>query len=204
MNTFENVTVIGLTGQSGAGKTTVSKIFNENGFCVIDADAISRKVATDKNFLGEVYELFPDCVSEEGLNRQKLAGIVFNNEKALNKYTSLIYPYITNEVFKLIRYFKNNGAKLILLDAPTLFESGLEVICNCIVSVTAPLELKIQRILARDGIPYEMVRSRLSSQNSESFFAMRSDYMISNDSTAEDLANKALAVIDSIKERFNA
>ncbi len=204
MNTFENVTIIGLTGQSGAGKTTVSKIFNENGFCVIDADAISRKVATDKNFLGEVYELFPDCVSEEGLNRQKLAGIVFNDEKALNKYTSLIYPYITNEVFKLIRYFKNNGAKLILLDAPTLFESGLDVICNCIVSVTAPLELKIQRILARDGIPYEMVRSRLSSQNSESFFAMRSDYLISNDSTALDLTDKTHAVISSIKERFNA
>jgi len=204
MNTFENVTIIGLTGQSGAGKTTVSKIFNENGFCVIDADAISRKVATDKSFLGEVYELFPDCVSNEGLNRQKLAGIVFNNEKALDDYTSLIYPYITFEVFKLIKYYKTNGGKLILLDAPTLFESGLDVICNCIVSVTAPLELKIQRILARDGIPYEMVRSRLSSQNSESFFAMRSDYLISNDSTALDLTDKTHAVISSIKERFNA
>lgn len=203
MNTFENVTIIGLTGQSGAGKTTVSKIFNENGFCVIDADAISRKVATDKSFLGEVYELFPDCVSNEGLNRQKLAGIVFNNEKALDDYTSLIYPYITFEVFKLIKYYKTNGGKLILLDAPTLFESGLDVICNCIVSVTAPLELKIQRILARDGIPYEMVRSRLSSQNSESFFAMRSDYLISNDSTALDLTDKTHAVISSIKERFN-
>ena len=204
MNTFENVTIIGLTGQSGAGKTTVSKIFNENGFCVIDADAISRKVSTDKSFLGEVYELFPDCVSNEGLNRQKLAGIVFNNEKALDDYTSLIYPYITFEVFKLIKYYKTNGGKLILLDAPTLFESGLDVICNCIVSVTAPLELKIQRILARDGIPYEMVRSRLSSQNSESFFAMRSDYLISNDSTALDLTDKTHAVISSIKERFNA
>lgn len=204
MNTFENVTIIGLTGQSGAGKTTVSKIFSENGFCVIDADAISRKVATDKSFLGEVYELFPDCVSNEGLNRQKLAGIVFNNEKALDDYTSLIYPYITFEVFKLIKYYKTNGGKLILLDAPTLFESGLDVICNCIVSVTAPLELKIQRILARDGIPYEMVRSRLSSQNSESFFAMRSDYLISNDSTALDLTDKTHAVISSIKERFNA
>lgn len=203
MNTFENVTIVGLTGQSGAGKTTVSKIFNENGFCVIDADAISRKVATDKSFLGEVYELFPDCVSNEGLNRQKLAGIVFNNEKALDDYTSLIYPYITFEVFKLIKYYKTNGGKLILLDAPTLFESGLDVICNCIVSVTAPLELKIQRILARDGIPYEMVRSRLSSQNSESFFAMRSDYLISNDSTALDLTDKTHAVISSIKERFN-
>lgn len=204
MNTFENVTIIGLTGQSGAGKTTVSKIFNENGFCVIDADAISRKVATDKSFLCEVYELFPDCVSNEGLNRQKLAGIVFNNEKALDDYTSLIYPYITFEVFKLIKYYKTNGGKLILLDAPTLFESGLDVICNCIVSVTAPLELKIQRILARDGIPYEMVRSRLSSQNSESFFAMRSDYLITNDSTALDLTDKTHAVISSIKERFNA
>ncbi|MBQ8623545.1 MAG: dephospho-CoA kinase [Oscillospiraceae bacterium] len=204
MNTFENVTIIGLTGQSGAGKTTVSKIFSSNGFSVIDADAISRKVATNGIFLNEVAELFPDCVINGELERRKLAGIVFNDKKALDDYTSLIYPYITFEVFKLIRYYKSHGEKLILLDAPTLFESGLDAICDCIVSVTAPLDLKIQRILERDGIPYEMVHSRLSSQNTESYFANRSDYLISNDSTADELNNKTLLVIDSIKERFNA
>ncbi len=204
MNTFENVNIIGLTGQSGAGKTTVSQIFSENGFGVIDADKVSRNVATFPAFLKEVKELYPDCVTDNSLDRKKLAGIVFNNEKALDEYTSLIYPYITCEVFKLIRNFKTDGIKFILLDAPTLFESGLDVICNCIVSVTAPLELKIQRILERDGIPYEMVRSRLSSQNTEDYFASRSEFLIVNNSTAEDLKLKTLSVIQSVKERFNA
>lgn len=204
MNTFDNVSIIGLTGQSGAGKTTVSKIFSDNGFCVIDADSISRNVAQNPNFLDEVGELFPDCISDGKLERKKLANIVFNNKKALDDYTSLIYPYITFEIFKLIRYYKSQGALLIILDAPTLFESGLDEICKCIVSVTAPLNMKIERLLARDGIPYEMVYSRLSSQNNEDFFAQKSDYLISNDSTEDELYRKTISVINSIKERFNA
>lgn len=204
MNTFEDVCIIGLTGQSGAGKTTVSKIFADNGFCIIDADGISRDVSNKKEFLIEVKELYHDCVTDEGLDRRKLAGIVFNDKKALNEYTSLIYPYITYEVFDLIKRFKANEEKFILLDAPTLFESGLDSICNCIVSVTAPLETKIERLLKRDGIPYEMVYSRLSAQNSESFFAQRSDYLISNDSSADDLNEKVKNVITLIKERFDA
>lgn len=204
MNTFDNVSIIGLTGQSGAGKTTVSKIFSANGFSVIDADGVSRDVADNSQFLNEVSEFFPDCVCDGKLERKKLAGIVFNDKKALDDYTSLIYPYITCEVFKLIRQYKSCGESLIMLDAPTLFESGLDSICDCIVSVTAPLELKIKRLLARDGIPYEMVYSRLSSQNDEHFFEEKSDYLISNDSTTDVLYSKTLAVIDLIKERFNA
>ncbi len=204
MNTFENISIIGLTGQSGAGKTTVSKLFAQNGFCVIDADDISRKVSLRKDFLFEVHEIYPDCVTDNGLDRKKLAGIVFNDKEALDKYTSLIFPYITCEVFNLVKYYKSYGEKLILLDAPTLFESGLDSICHLIVSVTAPLDIKIERILKRDGIPYEMVRSRLSSQNAESFFALRSDYLISNDSTAEELEDKVQKVIASIKERTDA
>lgn len=204
MNTFENVSIIGLTGQSGAGKTTVSKQFAESGFCVIDADDISRNVSKRKDFLAEVCELYPECVTDEGLDRKKLANIVFNDKKALDEYTSLIYPYITCEVFDIIKHHKSHGEKLILLDAPTLFESGLDAICHLIVSVTAPLEAKIERLLKRDGIPYEMIYSRLSSQNTESFFACRSDYLISNDSTADDLYDRVKEVITSIKERLNA
>ena len=204
MNTFDNVSIIGLTGQSGAGKTTVSKIFSDNGFCVIDADSVSREVASFPEFLDEVKELFPDCVNDGRLERKKLANIVFNDKKALFEYTALIYPYITCEVFKKIRSYKKCGDCLILLDAPTLFESGLDEICRCIVSVTAPLELKIERLLSRDGIPYDMVYSRLKSQNDEAFFANRSDYLISNDSDIDELNKKTLAVIDAIKERFNA
>lgn len=204
MNTFECINIIGLTGQSGAGKTTVSVLFAENGFAVIDADKVSREVAKFKPFLDEVAIYFPDCVSDSGLDRQKLAGIVFNDKAELDFYTSLIYPYITTAVFNIIKEYKNCGETLILLDAPTLFESGLDDICDAIVSVTAPLDMMIERIIERDGISRELAKSRLSSQHSAAWFIDRCDYNISNDGELSKLEASVNCVINDIKERFNA
>lgn len=203
MNIFDNVNIIGLTGQSGSGKSTVSDFLRKENFAVIDADEVSRSVAKNNKFLKEVMACYPDCVADSDLDRKKLAGIVFNNPSELEKYTSLIYPYITFEVFKLIRSYKTSGHKIIILDAPTLFESGLNDICNSIISVVAPFEVKVKRLLERDGIPCEMVYSRINAQNSESFFESRSDYLIVNDSTIEELECKVKSLVNKIGEKYN-
>ncbi len=200
MGLFDGITIVGLTGQSGAGKSTVSKIFKDYGLSVIDADSVSKSVAKKESFLNEVKKSFPDCVTEQGLDRQRLAGIVFNNKQALKSYTDLIFPYITHEIFAGIRMYKLSGKKVVVLDAPTLFESGLDSICQKIVSVIAPMDVKIKRILERDGIPVELVRSRLSSQNSEAFFREKSDYVIVNDSDLCELQIKACDIAGKIVE----
>ena len=90
MSLSDKICVVGLTGQSGAGKSSVSRIFQKNGFPIIDADEISRSVAQTNEFLREVKELFPDCVDELGLDRKKLAAIVFNSPDKLRSYTDII------------------------------------------------------------------------------------------------------------------
>lgn len=112
----------------------------------------------------------------------------------------MIFPYITHEIFVGIRMYKLSGKKVVVLDAPTLFESGLDSICQKIVSVIAPMDVKIKRILERDGIPVELVRSRLSSQNSEAFFREKSDYVIVNDSDLRELQIKACDIAGKIAE----
>ncbi len=204
MGLFEsdNIRVIGLTGQSGAGKSTVSRIFASEGFPTIDADEISHKVSLYKDFISEVSELFPDCVSLYGLDRQKLAGIVFCDGEKLKAYTNVIFPYILREVFRQIEVYRRAGESLVLLDAPTLFESGLDDICSSIVSVTAPLELKIKRVLERDGIPVEMVKSRLGSQKSDELFMSKSQYVIANDSDIDSLREKTIYVINELRRLY--
>lgn len=202
MSLSDNVYIIGLTGQSGAGKSTVSKIFSQNGLPVIDADCISREVSRGEDFLKETAELFPDCVAGGKLDRRKLASIVFNDPQKLLSYTNIIYPYITKAVFSEIKRLKEQANTVIILDAPTLFESGLDDICAAVVSVIAPMELKIKRILERDNIPVELVYSRLGSQNSEEYFKSRSDYVIENDSDLDSLKEKTLDIIAKLAKRF--
>ena len=204
MNTLEGVTIIGLTGQSGAGKTTASAFFADCGIPVIDCDEVSRYVAGFPSFLDEVEAAFPGCVTDGKLERQKLASIVFNDQIKLRLYTDMIFPYITEEVYARIGRYKSAGIKLIILDAPTLFESGIDNICSAVISVTAPFEVKLRRVLERDNIPVDLVVSRISSQHNEEFFSERSDYMIVNNGDLSDLKKSVVDIAQDLKERFDA
>ncbi|MCC8195946.1 MAG: dephospho-CoA kinase [Ruminococcus sp.] len=204
MGLFEsdNIRVIGLTGQSGAGKSSVSGIFASEGFPTINADEISHDVSSDPTLLDEVSELFPDCVTDTGLDRRRLAGIVFCDSEKLKTYTDTIFPYITRGIFRCIEACKTRDERLVLLDAPTLFESGLDDICSSVVSVIAPMELKIQRVLERDGIPVEMVKSRLGSQKSDDMFISKSQFTIVNNSDIDSLREKTLSVIEELRRLY--
>ncbi len=200
---FMGINVVGLTGQSGAGKSTVSEIMQSCGLSVVNADSVSHQVAAMPEFLSEVSKAFPTCVDASGLNRQKLASLVFNDKSLLKAYSAIIYPYIIRQIFKELEAFKNAGKSVVVLDAPTLFESGLSDICSAVVSVIAPMEAKISRILQRDGVPIELVKSRLNSQNSEDFFAKNSDFIINNCTNLDELRQKTLAVVNAVGEMFN-
>ena len=204
MNTTQDIVLIGLTGQSGAGKSTVAEILREHGMSFINCDEVAREVSAIPAFLTEVAELFPTCVENGALKRQELAAIVFNDPTLLNKYNSLIFPYITADIFRRIRQLKNDGSRYIILDAPTLFESDIHLLCSCIISVIAPFDLKVRRILERDGIPVDLVTSRINAQHGEDFFKTRSDFVINNDGDIDALKISVDVLVREIRERFNA
>lgn len=199
--------VIGLTGQSGAGKTTVSGVFSQNGFAVIDADIISREV-TQKGqpCLGELAEAFgSDILNIDGtLNRKKLGGIVFSDKEKLRQLNGIIYPYIIYRIISRIDELSEAGERLILLDAPTLFEANADDLCDLIISVTADEDIRLRRITVRDGITPEAAKRRFESQYSEHFFINHSDFVIKNNKTPDILAAKAEEVAGKIKEYYNA
>lgn len=192
--------VVGLTGQTGAGKSTISQVFAENGFSIINADVVARQVMEKGSAcLAEIAETFGRDVldSKGGLDRKKLAGIVFTDSERLKTLNSISYPYITREILRQINTFSDAGEDFILLDAPTLFESGADSFCDIIVSVVADAAIRKQRIISRDGITPEQAQNRMDSQLDEEYFISHSGYIINNNGSpdsvrevAEELAGK--------------
>ena len=196
--------IIGLTGQSGAGKTTVSHIFEENGFAVINCDEIARictQMGSECN--KKLARVFPECFDEKlSLDRKAISKIIFSDKKMLEKFDNIVYPFITRLIKEKINEL-SAVSQYILLDAPTLFESGTDKLCSVKTAVVADFEKRLERITIRDNIDKELAEKRFASQLSAEFFCKNCDYVIYNNGKLEDTINKTLNVIRTIKEGIN-
>jgi dephospho-CoA kinase len=195
--------LIGLTGQSGAGKSLVSDIFKQNGFAVVDADLCAREaVEPGSECLTEIAEIFGEKVinADKTLNRKALAEIVFSEKGELKKLNAVMHPFILDIVCKKISKLQNEGYRFIILDAPTLFESKADDICDRVISVTAKEDIRKKRIAERDNISEEAIEKRFKSQHSESFFIKHSDFVIRNNNSIDELTKKTNEVAEKIKK----
>ena len=205
MNSLDGVMIVGLTGQTGAGKSTVSRVFADNGFAVINADSIARLVVEKgSKCLDEISDYFGSGIlnPDSTLNRKALAKVVFTDRCKLDSLNTIIYPYITGEILRQIKRFSENGEKLILLDAPTLFESHADDFCEIIISVLAEPETRKLRIIERDGITSQQAENRMNSQLDAEFFISHSDYIIDNDDSIETVNAISREVSDKIKDIY--
>lgn len=195
MINLPNIRIIGLTGMSGAGKSTISRLFALNGFKIINCDRIAWKTAQNPAFLEELQSRFPErLLNEDGtLDRAKTAETIFSDSAKLELYDRIIFPYIVYEAAREMRTDKDA-----VLDAPTLFESGMDMLCTDIVGVIANSEVCAERITERDGISLDSARARLASQHSEDFFRERCGIIIENNGDYLDFTETAEKLIDSL------
>lgn len=194
--------VIGLTGQTGAGKSTVRKLLKAKGAAVIDADFVAHEVA-DNNLscLTDIVEHFSCMVLDEKgkLNRRALGRIVFSDRKKLALLNKIMFPYIVSAIKGQVTAYEQAGAQIIVIDGATLIESGCAKMCSVLVSVTADEETRLTRIIHRDGISKRDAVRRVSAQNPEEFYIKASDYIIKNNGTPGDLERAAEKVLDEIE-----
>lgn len=182
--------VVGLTGMSGSGKSTVSQTFAENGFDIIDCDSCAREItALGSPFLMEFTEYFGDgfILPDGNLDRQAVSELIFHDPKKRQLYNKIIYPYIT---YNIIVKIKKSHSRLILLDAPTLFEARLDFLCGKIISVIADVNVCAERIVRRDNISEELALARLKSQHDAEFFRLHSDFCLENNGKPEGVAGQ--------------
>ena len=174
--------MIGITGQTGAGKSEVSSMLRGMGYPVIDADEVAHEVtAPGSECLRQVAEAFgSEMLREDGsLDRRQLGTVVFRSKEKLRKLEAITYPCILERVQQLADGYAGT-APLVFLDAPTLFESGADRSCECVIAVTAKPTVRLARIMARDGLTEQQARDRMRSQHDEVWYTSRSRYVIDN------------------------
>lgn len=194
--------VIGLTGQTGAGKSTVRELFKAKGAAVIDADAVSHDIVdNDLSCLTDIVEHFSCIVlNDKGkLNRKALGRIVFSDQKKLAVLNKIMFPYIVSAIKGKVTAYEHAGAQMIVIDGATLIESGCSKMCSVLISVTAEEETRLTRIIHRDGISKRDAVRRVSAQHPEEFYIEASDYVIKNNGTPGDLEREAERVLDEIE-----
>ena len=187
--------VIGITGGSGCGKTTLLNLIRDRGGLVLDCDAIyHRLLKEDAALVNAISARFPGTVEDDILNRKKLGAIVFSDEQALADLNRITHTAVRQEV---LRQLEAKPA-LAAIDAIGLFEGELAPLCHVTVAVTAPEEDRVRRLMARDGISEEYARSRIAAQHSESWFREKCGCTLHNDSTLDAFATKCLAFLRTL------
>ena len=182
--------ILGLTGQSGAGKSTVAEFLEQNGFYVISADLLVRKIYNSGSpCLKTIAAVFgEDIISDNGTpDRKLLAKRAFSSKENTALLSSIVHPFVTAELFTQIKKAAESGATTVVYDAPQLFESNADVICDKIISVTAEKSVRLERICKRDNISKENALMRMNAQLDEEFFRENSDYIRENNSDLSSL-----------------
>ena len=187
--------VIGLTGPTGAGKSTVSKTAEKLGFKVIDGDKTARKaVEKGTDGLRALVSVFGEEIlnSDGTLNRAKLAQKAFKDAQSTELLNKTLLPFVSDLVLK------EADADRVLLDAPTLFESGINSVCSATVAVLADTDIRLQRILKRDGIDLSAAKLRISAGKPDSFYRQNADYIIYNNGKDESFIAEFEKIITEI------
>ena len=169
--------VIGITGGTGSGKTSALNAIRDLGGVVIDCDAVYHEMLNQDAELRHAIEVkFHGVFNSDGsLNRKKLGELVFENKERMAQLNEVIYQFLVPEVQRRAR-----DGNLTAIDAINLIESGVGELCDRTVAVTAPAELRVRRIMARDGIDERYARMRVSAQKSDEFYRSKCDYELSN------------------------
>ncbi len=195
---------IGLAGGSGSGKGTVSSLLSQAGIPSFDCDAVYHDlISRDGPLTREIVKAFGENVRSKdgGIDRRALADVVFHDKEKLTELNRITHKEILAVLAEWEKRAEQQGITAILVDAPLLFESGFDRECDMTLAVIAPTELRIERIVSRDGISRKEAEERIAAQLSDKELSRRADVVISNGEDLTHLVNEVGRILSIINER---
>ncbi len=201
-----NTLIIGLTGQTGAGKSTVAGILAEKGFIIIDGDSIAREITAAGSPVLKMLaaEFGADIIQDDGsLNRKLLGSRAFASRETTQRLNEITHPAITGKIIKIIKTAEKKGEKAVVIDAAALLESGIAKMCDMVAVVTAPEKTRLHRIMKRDGLNREETLKRMLAQQNEEYYKEHADVVICAypSSKVNKEVEKLLNLIDKQKNK---
>lgn len=194
--------ILGLTGQSGAGKGVFSDAVKEkDGVHVIDTDVTAREVVKcGEKCLNELACFFGgEILQKDGsLDRKRLAELAFSDEEKHGMLNKITHCHIMKKIEEWLDECRKNGAICAVVDAPLLFESGADKLCNVTVGIIAPYEKRLERIISRDGLDEKSARLRLDAQPDDVFFREKCDYILENTGSQAEFKARAKQLVDGL------
>lgn len=189
--------IVGLTGPTGSGKSTMRSVATELGFFCIDADKVAREVTKKGSPLLTILQKeFGDILNPDGtLNRKGLAEAAFKDKKSTDKLNSIMLPHILNDIENII---KSTSQRFVLLDAPTLFEAGANRLCNTTIGVIADEDVRLKRIISRDGISDSAAKLRISAGKPNSFYVSNCEHILTNNHSIDKFLDSAKALLNKL------
>ena len=182
--------ILGITGGTGCGKTTLLRMIEEMGGLVLDCDAIyHRLLRTDPKLLQAIENRFPGSVKDGALQREFLGNLVFSDPAALNDLNRITHQAVKEEILRALE----NAPELTAIDAIGLFEAELDRLCDVTVAVIAPREVRIRRLMERDGISRSYAEKRIDAQPDSEAFQARCHYFLENSGSEAEFRAKSLA-----------
>lgn len=197
--------VIGITGPTGAGKTTALGEIKKLGGTVVDCDAVYHELLkSDIALQDAICNRFGDVKTADGsIDRKALGRVVFGDAKALADLDAIIKPFVTAAVEVALAAARGQGRRLAAVDGITIIESGLAARCDAAVAVLAPAEDRVRRICAREDISEAYARSRIAAQKEDGFFRANCDYVLYNDcADPEQFAARAKELFEQIMTQY--
>ena len=192
--------VIGITGNSGSGKTTASKILEEKlSAHVIDADKVVKDMSQPgTEYFNAIKRVFGDnfFTDDGNINRKKLADEIYNQKDSLHRLNDITFKYVKEEIENQIAANKSEN-EYVVIDVPLLFEAGLNKSCDVVIAMVADDEKKIERIMERDGIDYATAKKRLDIQPNDDMYLEKADFIIDN-TNDDELWQKLSEIIQMI------
>ena len=197
-----SLTIIGITGGTGSGKTTALDVIREMDGLVIDTDEVYHTLLNESEpMLAALNERFPGVIPEGTRDTKALGKIVFSDPEALRDLNAITHKFVGEEMTRRLSDWARQGKELAAIDAIALVESGIANICKATVGVTAPVETRIERLMKRENISREYAALRIAAQKSDEFFVKNCGYTVSNDGTEADFKIKCREIFETIVRR---
>lgn len=191
-----DMTILGITGGSGSGKTTALRVLENLGGLAIDCDAVYHRLLQENGeMLKEIKARFPAAFPAGIFVRKRLGEIVFQDSTALLELNAITHRYVEREIRRMLETHAMAGGHLVGIDAIALFESGLDQLCDATIGVVASRETRIRRLMEREGITADYAERRLDAQQPEHFYREHCTHILENNDTRETFTRKSAALL---------